>query len=74
MRLRILAGSVILILGLALYAAAVIVLARRFLPEWIAIDLVFYAGAGIAWIWPAALLTRWMSHAAPYRPPPGAPT
>jgi hypothetical protein len=74
MRLRILAGTVILILGLALYAAAVIVIAARFLPEQILIDMVFYAAAGIAWIWPAALLTRWMSRAAPYHPPPGAAT
>jgi hypothetical protein len=74
MRLRILAGIVILILGLALYAAAVMVIALRFLPEQILIDMLFYAAAGIAWIWPAALLTRWMQQASPYHPPPGAST
>jgi hypothetical protein len=72
MRLRILLGTAILTLGLALYAAAAIVIARRFLPERILIDMAFYAAAGIAWIWPAARLTRWMQQAAPYRPPPGA--
>ena len=72
MRLRILAGIVILIGGLALYAAAAITIALRFLPQRILIDMLFYAVAGIAWIWPAALLTRWMQQAAPYRPPPGA--
>jgi len=74
MRLRILAGTLMLIFGLAVYAAAIVVIARRYLPEQTAIDMIFYAVAGIAWILPAALLTRWMSRAAPYHPPPGAST
>jgi Protein of unknown function (DUF2842) len=72
MRLRILLGIVILIVGLMIYAAAVAVIGGEFLPRETAIDLAFYAVAGIAWILPAAWLTRWMNAAAPHRPPPGA--
>ena len=71
MRLRILLGALILILGLAVYAALVIAIVERLLPGRTLIDMAFYAAAGIIWIWPAALLTRWMSQAAPHRPPPG---
>ena len=74
MRLRILAGTIFLILGLAIYAAIAVAIAHFFLPEQTLIDISFYALAGIIWIWPAAWLTRWMSRAAPYHPPPGAPT
>jgi hypothetical protein len=72
-RLRILAGTVILILGLAVYAALVVMVATRLLPDRIVIDMVFYAVAGTLWIWPAARLTRWMNQAAPHHPP-GAST
>lgn len=72
MRLRILVGIVVLIIGLILYAAAVAVIARRWLPAETFVDMAFYAIAGIAWILPAALLTRWMNRAAPHHPPPGA--
>jgi hypothetical protein len=74
MRLRILAGMVALILGLAVYAVVVAVIALRFLPEQLAVDMAFYAAAGIIWIWPAARLTRWMSQAPPHHPPSGAST
>jgi hypothetical protein len=74
MRLRILAGIVILILGLALYAALAVAIVTRLLPDRTLIDLAFYAAAGIAWIWPAARLTRWMNQAAPHHPPTGAST
>jgi hypothetical protein len=72
MRLRILAGTVLLILGLAIYAAFVIVVVSRLWPNQTLLDLAFYAVAGILWIFPAARLTRWMSQAAPHHPPPGA--
>jgi hypothetical protein len=72
MRLRILIGTVILVVGLALYAAVVEVVAHRLLPARVPIEMVFYAIAGILWLPPAARLTRWMSETAPYRPPPGA--
>lgn len=74
MRLRILAGSVFLVFGLAIYAALVVVIVTRFLPDRLLIDMAFYAVAGILWIWPAARLTRWMQQAAPHHPPPGAST
>jgi hypothetical protein len=74
MRLRILAGTLLLIVGLAVYAALVVAVVTRLLPDRLLIDMVFYAAAGILWIWPAARLTRWMSRAAPHHPPPGAPT
>lgn len=70
MRLRILLGSLLLVLGLALYALAVMAAAARLLPDNQAVELAFYALAGIAWIFPAARLTRWMQRARPFRPPP----
>jgi DNA-directed RNA polymerase specialized sigma24 family protein len=69
MRLRILFGTLALILGLALYALAVAALGDRFLAQHGVAETLFYALAGIAWIWPAARLTRWMQRAAPHRPP-----
>jgi hypothetical protein len=69
MRLRILFGTFALILGLALYALAVAALGERFFSPHRAVEAIFYALAGIAWIWPAARLTRWMQRAAPHRPP-----
>jgi len=74
MRFRILAGTILLVVFLAVYAALVAVVGTRLLPDRTGILLAFYAAAGIAWIWPAALLTRWMSRTAPYHPPPGAST
>ena len=71
MRLRILVGSIGLVLGLALYIGFAMGIAAR-LPDNAAIAFGFYAIAGIAWIAPAALVTRWMAKAPPYRPPPPA--
>jgi hypothetical protein len=70
MRLRILFGTLALVLGLAAYALSATRLALWLLPEqgWAA--ALFYAVAGTAWILPAARLTRWMQQAAPFRPPP----
>jgi hypothetical protein len=70
MRLRILAGAAALVLGLAAYAIAVAEVAIRALPGDWAVRVVFFVVAGVAWVWPAALLTRWMQSAPPYRPPP----
>ncbi len=69
MRLRILFGTIILVAGLALYALLVSALAPLLPAHW-AVETVFYAAAGILWIFPAARLTRWMQQAKPYRPPP----
>ena len=74
MRLRILAGTVALIAGLAVYAGLVVMAVNRLLPDQTLIDMAFYAAAGVVWIWPAAWLTRWMQQAAPHHPPPGAST
>lgn len=71
MRLRILFGGVGLALGLALYAVLVMAVAAR-LPESAVLAFGFYAIAGVAWVAPASLVTRWMLRAAPYRPPPAA--
>jgi hypothetical protein len=60
MRLRILGGTVILVAGLALYVLAVMRLAVALLPEHWAAQTIFYLLAGIAWVIPAARLTRWM--------------
>ena len=72
MRLRILLGTIILIAGLVLYAAAMATIARHVLPDQAAVEILFYAVAGVTWIFPAARLTRWMQQAQPYHPPPGA--
>jgi hypothetical protein len=71
-RLRILVGSLGLVLGLALYGLAVAAAARLLLPENVLVAIGFYAVAGLAWVPPAGLLTRWMQRAPPHRPSPGA--
>lgn len=68
MRLRILLGMAILILGLGLYALGVVALAALVPDQWAA-EALFYAIAGILWIFPAAKLTRWMQRVGPFRPP-----
>lgn len=57
---RVLAASVALILGLALYAALAVTVAD-WLPAHQAVQGVFIAIAGLVWVWPAALLIRWAS-------------
>jgi hypothetical protein len=69
MRLRILVGTLGLLVGLVIYGALAMAIAAR-LPQNALLAFGFYAVAGIAWVAPASLLTRWMVHAAPYRPPP----
>jgi hypothetical protein len=69
MRLRILFGTLFLILGLSLYALLVMAVATRLLPDHWAAQMVFYAVAGVAWIFPAARLTGWMQRVKPFRPP-----
>jgi len=70
MRLRILIGTLALVLGLAAYALSVMRLALWLLPGqgWTA--AVLYGIAGTAWVLPAARLTRSMQQAAAFRPPP----
>jgi hypothetical protein len=71
MRLRILFGSLLLVAGLALYALLAMAMAAH-LPDSAVIAFAYYAVAGIAWVLPASLVTRWMARAKPYRPPPAA--
>ncbi len=69
MRLRILVGTVALVLGLVIYALLAMAIATR-LPQSAAIAFGFYARRGrrVGRRLPS-LLTRWMLRAAPYRPP-----
>jgi hypothetical protein len=67
MRLRILAGTAVLVLGLIVYSLLVMRLAVDVLPEHWAVQAVFYLVAGVLWIFPAARLTRWMQ-ASPTTP------
>lgn len=58
--LRSLAGTAILIAGLALYALICAEIAIRWLPDSGLIEFAFYLAAGLAWIYPAMRLIRWM--------------
>jgi hypothetical protein len=62
--LRILIGLAVLLVGLAIYALAVMSLAVRILPDHWAAQALFYAVAGVLWVLPAARLTRWMQAAS----------
>ena len=65
MRLRILFGTLGLVFGLGCYALLVTAVAVQVLPNYWAIELVFYAITGTVWIYPAARLTRWMQDLPP---------
>jgi predicted membrane channel-forming protein YqfA (hemolysin III family) len=64
-RLRILFGTLGLIVGLGLYALLVMRLAVAVLPDNRWIEAVFYLAFGMVWIFPAARLTRWMQDLPP---------
>lgn len=70
MRLRILAGTLILVGGLFFYGLVIAALAARLPLGKPLAAFAFYAMAGVVWVAPAAWLVRWMQLAAPYRPPP----
>lgn len=57
---RVLLASIVLILGLALYAAAAVTLAEA-LPEHGLLQGLYIAAAGLIWVWPAVGLIRWAS-------------
>jgi len=67
MRLRMLYGTIILLVGLLVYALVVMVLAATILPAYLVIQVPFYLVAGIVWIFPAAKVTRWMQDIPPWR-------
>lgn len=48
-----------LLLGLAIYAVAVVTLADHVPGHW-AIEALYYIVAGLLWVWPAGRLVRWM--------------
>jgi hypothetical protein len=65
MRLRILYGTLLLIVGLGGYALAVMAVAVEILPAQWAVQLVFYLVTGTVWLYPAARLTKWMQDLPP---------
>jgi hypothetical protein len=69
MRLRILFGMTVLVAGLAVYALLAMRLAVEFLPAGQVAALLYYAVAGMAWLYPAALLTKWMQAPDPPKKP-----
>lgn len=60
---RVLLASIVLIGGLALYAAAAVTLADH-LPEHGLLQGAYIAAAGLVWVWPAIGLIRWASRRA----------
>ena len=60
MRLRILFGMILLLVGLGLYAIAVMRVAVLILPDNLWIETFYYLILGTVWIYPAAKLTGWM--------------
>jgi hypothetical protein len=50
-----------LVVGLFLYALAAMWIGAVLVPAHWAAHAAFYAITGIAWIWPAARLTKWMT-------------
>jgi hypothetical protein len=55
---RALVAVAILLIGLALYAAAVVTLAD-YLPDHWAIEGIYALITGLIWVWPAIALFRW---------------
>ena len=57
--MRKLIGAAVLVFGLVAYCLTMMVVGATLVPEHVLIQLLFYASAGLAWIWPAAKLVRW---------------
>ena len=57
---RVLVASVVLILGIAVYAVLAVTLGEA-LPDHKLIEAVYIAAAGLVWVWPAVWLVRWAS-------------
>ena len=65
-RTRKLIGTVALMVLIGVYALAVMLIAVVLQVSGSKIaELLFYAVGGLAWVWPAALLVRWMQRADP---------
>jgi hypothetical protein len=54
-------GMLALVLGLIVYALAAMVAGATLIPEHWLLQLLFYVAAGLAWLWPARHLLRWMA-------------
>ena len=68
-RIRKLAGTVLLLVVLAIYSLLVAVAASAVLTGTNKIvEMIFYAIAGVAWVLPAGYLIRWM-YATPKQAP-----
>ena len=61
MRWRHAVGIALLVAGLIVYALAVMVLGSSYVPGHWTVQTIFYAIAGLAWLWPARFLLRWMA-------------
>jgi|688.fasta_scaffold502305_2 hypothetical protein len=54
-------GIALLVFGLTVYALTAMVVGAAIVPaHWLA-QFVFYAAAGLAWLWPARRLLAWMA-------------
>lgn len=63
---RKLIGAIALLLFVGFYCLLVMALATSRLAEMGGfVELLFYAGAGLLWVPPAALIIRWMEKQAP---------
>ena len=62
MRWRPLVGGFGILAGLVLYAMLAVTVADWLPAHW-AVELVYYAIAGLAWIWPALMIYRWAARA-----------
>jgi len=60
-RTRKLIGMIVLILGLFAYIALVVTVATTWLPGHWAVQLAFYAVAGVAWAVPLKPFMAWMN-------------
>jgi hypothetical protein len=63
--MRLVIGTLALLLGLFIYALLAMRLAIAVLPDDLVIQTIYYAVVGVAWVWPAARVTRWMQQRAP---------
>lgn len=59
-RTRKFVGLILLLLLVTVYSFAAMLIAVHYLPENKLIELVYYALAGIGWIFPAMWIIRWM--------------
>lgn len=53
-------GMAVLVAGMILYVGVLVVLAD-FVPDHWAVELIFFAVAGVAWVFPLRGLLRWIN-------------